>query len=33
MSELVILERRQFDVVISQLSNAKDLDADCLYEI
>ena len=33
MSNIVALDRRQFDVIIAQLNNAAELDADCLYAI
>ena len=33
MSNIIILDRPQFDSVISQLTNAKELDSDCIYEI
>ena len=33
MGNIIVLDRPQFDMVISQLNNAKDLDVDCLYEI
>ena len=33
MGNIIVLDRPQFDMVISQLNNAKDLDIDCLYEI
>ena len=33
MNNLYILDRRQFDIIISQLNNSKELDPDCIYKI
>ena len=33
MNNIVILDRRQFDIIVSQLTNSGDLDFDCIYKI